>query len=175
LTPPGPNVTTADVSEQARGRVVTLLRPLSVLLLLLVVVAGAVGIFGVHTSTTTAQGGGYEMVVTYPRTARAGLDAPWRVDLTAPPAGFGDSIVLAVRSDYFDFWEQQGFSPEPASETSDATTDYMTFDPPPGKSFSLSFDGYVQPSSQRGGDGRVAVLVGGHEVVSAGFSTWLAP
>jgi len=167
--------TTADVGDRARGRAVTVLRSLSVLGLLVVVVAGAVGVFGVRSTSTTVRGGGYEMTVTYPRTARAGLDAPWQVDLTAPPAGFGDAVVLAVRSGYFDVWEEQGFSPEPAAQTSDGTFDRLTFDPPPGRSFSLSFDGYLQPGSQRGREGEVVVLVGGERVVSTRFSTWLAP
>lgn len=167
--------TTADVATRARRPAVTVLRRVAVVVLLLAVLAGAVGLLGVRTGTTTARGDGYELTVTYPRTARAGLDAAWGVDLTAPPGGFGDQIVLAVRSDYFDFWEEQGFSPEPSAETSDATYDYMTFDPPPGNEFSLSFDGYVQPGSQRGGDGEVAVLVDGRRAVAAGFSTWLAP
>lgn len=167
--------TLEDVAENARRPTVATLRRLSVVLLLLAVLAGATGVFGVHSSTTTASGGDYELTVTYPRTARAGLDAPWKVDVTAPSTGFGDHVVLAVRSDYFDFWEQQGFSPEPSAETSDGENDYMTFDPPPGREFSLSFDGYVQPSSQHGGEGEVAVLVAGRPVVSVEFSTWLAP
>lgn len=167
--------TLSGVGTRARGRAVQAVRRGSVVVLLLVVVAGAVGVFGVHTSSRSAVGGGYELAVTYPRTARAGMDAAWSVDLTAPPEGFGEQIVLAVRSSYFEFWEEQGFSPEPSAETADGTWDQMTFDPPPGQQFSLSFDGYVQPGSQRGGDGEVAVLVDGEPVVSVQFSTWLAP
>ncbi|GAA0307531.1 hypothetical protein [Kineococcus aurantiacus] len=172
---PDGQTTSGDVADRARGSVAQGVRRLIVVALLLVVVAGGAGSFGVRTSRASASGGGYELTVTYPRTARAGLDAQWGVDLTAPPEGFGDQVVLAVSSDYFTFWEEQGFSPGPAQETSDGTWDYMTFDPPPGRRFSLSFDGYVQPSSQRGGDGEVAVLTGGRRVVSVAFSTWLAP
>ncbi|WP_432560936.1 hypothetical protein [Kineococcus sp. SYSU DK003] len=167
--------TVSDLGTRSRGPVVQALRRAGVVVLLLVVVAGGAGLLGVRTSEATAAGGGYELTVTYPRTARAGLDAEWGVDLTAPPEGFGDQVVLAVTSDYFDFWEEQGFSPEPSAQTSDATWDYLTFDPPPGREFSLSFDAYVQPSSQRGGDGEVAVLVGDQRAVSVSFSTWLAP
>lgn len=167
--------TLRGIGTSARGPRVQAVRRGAVVVLLLVMVAGAVGVFGVHTSSASASGGGYVVTVTYPRTARAGLDAPWSVDLRAPSAGFGEQIVLAVSSSYFDIWEQQGFSPEPSAETSDGTWDYMTFDPPPGRDFSLTFDGYIQPGSQRGRDGEVAVLVTERPVVSVQFSTWLAP
>ncbi|WP_432511408.1 hypothetical protein [Kineococcus sp. SYSU DK001] len=167
--------TLAGIGTRARGPVVQLLRRLSLLVLVLVVAAGAAGLFGVRSASVTERGGGYELTVTHPRTARAGLDAPWVVELTAPPEGFGDTVELAVRSGYFEFWEQQGFIPTPAEETADGDWYYMTFTPPPGREFRLSFDAYVQPSSQRGGDGEVAVVVGGQRVVAARFSTWLAP
>ncbi|WP_432570653.1 hypothetical protein [Kineococcus sp. SYSU DK005] len=172
----GDDGSTLAVATDARSHAVLLVRRLAVVLLLLVVVAGAAGLFGVHSATARATGGGYALELTYPRTARAGLDAPWQLRVRAErPGGFGDSVVVAVTADYFDVWEQQGWIPAAAGETTDGEWYLMTFDPPPGDEFELTFDGYLQPGSQLGRDGRVALVVDGRRVVETAFSTWLAP
>ncbi|WP_432493863.1 hypothetical protein [Kineococcus gypseus] len=171
---PPPPGSTLRVASRARSRAVLLVRRAAVVVLLAVVLAGAAGLFGVRSATATASGGGYELRLTYPRTARAGLDAPWQLRVRAE-RGFGDSVVVAVTADYFDVWEQQGWVPAAASETADGEWYLLTFDPPPGDVFELTFDGYLQPGSQLGRDGRVAIVVDGRRAVEVPFSTWLAP
>jgi hypothetical protein len=55
-------------------------------------------------------------------------------------------------------FETQGFHPQPADETRDASTLYLTFTAPPGDTLVVDFDTYVQPASQAGSAATVAVV-----------------
>ncbi|MFE7421751.1 hypothetical protein [Rhodococcus sp. NPDC057529] len=163
-----------DVRERARTPAVTWLRRGAVALLVVVVALGAVGLLGVRSGTAHATGDGYELTLTYPQIARAGLDVPW--DLTVrKPGGFTGPVVIVVDSDYFEMFETQGWTPEPSAETSDASRTYMSVDPPPGDTLTLGFDAYIQPSSQLGHAGSVSVSEKGVDVVTLEFTTWLVP
>ena len=155
--------------------VATVLSRRGLLALLAVVVAcGGVGLLGLHTSEVTGSAHGYHLTLRYPAVARAGLDTTWQVRVTHP-GGFGDDVELAVTGDYFDIFETQGFHPDASKSTRDGSTLYLTFDPPPGDTFVLDFDAYVQPSSQRGRRARVALLDAGADVVHVDYRTRLLP
>jgi hypothetical protein len=139
-----------------------------------VVAFGLSGLLGVHSSTATATRLGYTMTLDYPAVARAGLDVPWKVSVQHP-GGFGKELTLAVTGDYFDIFETQAFHPEPAEETRDGDTLYLRFTAPPGDTFVVSYDAYIQPASQRGGGGTLSVLDGGVPVASVDFDTRLLP
>jgi hypothetical protein len=145
-------------------------------LLLLAVLAALAGLLGVHTSTASATGSGWHLSLRYPRVARAGLDVTWQATVTRP-GGFGKSVTLAVTGDYLNMFETQGFHPEPAEETRDATTLYLTFTAPPGDTFVVDFDTYVQPASQAGSAATVAVVdpATHRPFASVHVSTHLAP
>jgi hypothetical protein len=140
----------------------------------LVVVADLLSLLGVRTSAVSAHGKGYDLSVRYPSVARAGLDTPWQVTVTHP-GGFGKDLTLAISGDYFNIFETQGFHPEPADETRDAHTLYLTFTAPPGDTLVVDFDAYIQPSSQRGRSARVSVMEGDTPVVSVDIDTRLLP
>jgi hypothetical protein len=142
-----------------------------------VVALGAVGALGVRSREASATAGGYQLSLTYPWVARAGLDVPWRVTVRRPGGFSGTkSITLAVTADYFDIFETQGFHPEPTAETRDAHRLYLTFAlPKSGEVFVADFDTYVQPSAQIGRRARVAVVEGSAERVGLTFRTWLLP
>ena len=143
--------------------------------LALFVAAGATGLLGVHSTTSSGEGGGYQIEVEYAAVARAGLDVPWQVHVRRA-GGFAGPVTLAVTADYFDIYEEQGLDPEPASQTSDGEYLYWTFDPPPaGEEMTVDFDAYIQPSSQLGASGEVSVLVGTERVATTSFHTWLVP
>lgn len=166
--------TLADVRPVGEGPRPTLWRRLLVGLLTVIVVAGAAGLFGVRSSEATASAGGWTVSVTHASVARAGLDVPWTVTVRRE-GGFTGPVTLAVTADYFDIYEEQGLDPAPDTETSDGERLYWTFEPPPGDELAVDFDGYIQPSSQLGASGEVAVIDGGAEVVSVPFRTWLVP
>jgi hypothetical protein len=131
-------------------------------------------LLGVHSSVASAQDHGYDLSVVYPSVARAGLDTPWQVTVTHP-GGFGKELTLAVTGDYFDIFETQGFHPEPAEETRDADTLYLTFTAPPGDTFVVAYDAYIQPASQRGRSATVSVVDGGTRVATVRLDTRLLP
>jgi hypothetical protein len=145
------------------------------LIVLAVAVAVALtGFLGVHTSTADAQRAGYSLSLRYPGVARAGLDIQWQVTVRHP-GGFGKELTLAVTGDYFDIFETQGFHPEPSDETRDGHTLYLTFTAPPGDTFVVYYDAYIQPASQQGKSARVAVLDHGVPAVWLDYRTRLLP
>ena len=139
------------------------------------VLAGALGLLGVRTETSTATDGTWHLSVEHASVARAGLDVPWQATVVHP-GGFGKTLTLAVTGDYFDIYETQGFHPEPSATTRDAHTLYLTFDTPPsGDVFTVAYDAYIQPASQQGRDATVAVLDHGATVASVHIDTHLLP
>jgi hypothetical protein len=133
-----------------------------------------VGLLGVHTGTASAERDGYTMTLRYPTVARAGLDVEWQVTVTHQ-GGFGKQLTLAVTGDYFDIFETQGFHPQPSEETRDAHTLYLTFTAPPGDTFVVYYDAYIQPASQQGKSARVAVVDHGVPAVWIDYRTRLLP
>jgi hypothetical protein len=143
-------------------------------LMALAVVAALFSVFGVHASQTSTQSQGYRIDVVYPRVARPGLDVPWQVTVTRP-GGFGKQLTLAVDGAYLNLFESQGFRPQPSDETREGDVYYLTFSAPPGDTFRVYFDAYIQPASQVGRTGWVAVVHNGLYVGRTEFSTWLWP
>jgi len=131
-------------------------------------------LLGVHTSTATAQRAGYTLSLRYPAVARAGLDVEWQVRVQHP-GGFGKELTLAVTGDYFNIFETQGFHPQPSDETRDGHTLYLTFTAPPGDTFVVYYDAYIQPASQQGKSARVALLDQGAPAVWIDYRTRLLP
>lgn len=114
------------------------------------------------------------MTLEYPRVARAGLDVTWQLTVQHE-GGFEKTLTLALSADQFDIYEHQAFYPAPDSETRDGQDLLLTFFAPPGDTFELGFDAYVQPSSQVGRDGVVSVLDDGDRLATVTYTTLLAP
>jgi hypothetical protein len=142
--------------------------------LTLVVLAAVLGLLGVRTGEVSAQEGSWTLTVRYPAIARAGLDTPWEVTVTADE-GFGKEVTLAVTGAYFDLFETQGFHPEPADGTRDGSTLYLTFTAPESDTFVVAYDAYIQPASQRGAEATVAVVDGTTPLVEVSYRTRLLP
>jgi hypothetical protein len=166
----------SDVRRTGPSRTAIWGRRGGIAVLLAVVILGAVGFFGVHSRTVSAQGDdGYRLTVTYPQVARAGLDVPWRARVHHP-GGVNDDVTLAISSGYFGMFETQGFYPDASEVTNDGTFVYFTFDkPPPGQDFLVDYDAYIQPSAQIGKSATVQLIIGGHLVAQTHLHTWLAP
>lgn len=170
-----PASTLADVATDAHSGLALWGRRGFLLVVLLWVIAGLLGVLGVHTVTQSEVDETWRVSVTSAETARPGLDVPWEVTVTHP-GGFGKTLTLAVTASYFDIFETQGFHPAPSDETRDADTLYLTFTPPTeGDTFKVAYDAYIQPSSQVGASGTVAVLDGGRRVAEVPFTTDLWP
>jgi hypothetical protein len=149
-------------------------RRIGLTILLVAVVLGATGLFGVRSRTNSVSANGYSLRVTYPLIARSGLDVPWRAQVDHA-GGFPNGLTLAVSTDYFRMFETQGFFPDADSVTNDGKFVYFTFDHPHGSTFLVDYDAYIQPASQIGKSATVRVLVKGNPVVSTTLRTWLLP
>ncbi|UYP18501.1 hypothetical protein OED52_17880 [Rhodococcus sp. Z13] len=169
-----PESTCDDVGRVARSRSVAFLRAAATVALLIVVLAGGLGLLGVRSAEMSAAGGGYELELTYPRIARPGLDVPWSVTVSRP-GGFDGEIVLALDTSYFEILEMRGRLPEPASETAGDGLVYMTFDPPPGEEFTFSLDVRIRAGKQWGESGSVSLMDGETAAATIYFDTWVVP
>jgi hypothetical protein len=169
-----PESTLEGIESRAQGRSAVWGRRVFLLALLAFVVAGLTGLLGVATTTSTATEDGYQLSLEHATRARAGLDVPWRVTVHHP-GGFGKSLTLAVTGDYFDIYETQGFRPDASATTRDGNMLYLTFDAPPGDTFVVAYDAYIQPSSQQGRSGSVSVMVDGAREATVDFRTRLLP
>jgi hypothetical protein len=168
-------VSTRTGIDRSEGRSAVWGRRVVMGALVVLVLAGLTGYLGVHTTSATAEGDGYRLTLRYASVARAGLDVPWQVTVTSA-SGFGDTVTLAVTGDYFDIYETQGFLPDPDKAVRNGDTLYLTFAAPAGDTFVVSYDAYIQPSSQIGRDGTVGVLTSdGRTVAALDFRTRLLP
>jgi len=170
-----PDSTVVDVVDSSRNRRGVIGRRIALALMALIVAVGATGFLGVHAGTASATSNGYQLTVTYPHVARAGLDVPWNLRLVHP-GGFTGDITVAISADYYDIFEFQGMHPEPSDETSDGHYVYLTFaSPKDGDVFTTSLDTYVQPSAQLGRDVETAVIIDDQTVAQVSYKTWLVP
>lgn len=159
-------------------------RRLATLALLVLVVAGGVGLMGVRSDTrltTVTDGDGtWTLAVTYAATARAGWDVPLSIRVTAPGPLAERPVTLTFDRAYLDLFETQGWNPDPSSATGDAERVELEFDTPSDASvFQADFDAYIQPSAQLGASSRIALLIPAdgedQEVAAVDITTTLLP
>lgn len=161
--------------SMARVRRARWLRRVGATVLVLFVLAGAVGLFGTRTGTASAEAGGYRMEVTYPEASRPGHAVRFEV-LIEHAGGFADPIRVRIASGYFDLFDENAFDPDAESQTTDGTYDYFEYKAPPGDVFALSSDTRVQPARQRGEAGEVSLLdASGAPLVTVRFRTRIWP
>ena len=166
--------TIEGLETRAQGAAAIWSRRGFLVLLLVFVLAGLAGLLGVRVATVSTDSDGWTLSLRHATTARAGLDVPWEVTVTHE-GGFGKDVTLAVTGDYFDIFETQGFTPDPSDATRDGDTLFLTFAAPPGDTFVVAYDAYIQPASQVGRDGTLSVMDGGAPVATVDFGTRLLP
>jgi hypothetical protein len=167
--------TTADVPDEPRSRLERWSTRTGLLLLVLVVAAGAVGLLGPRKGSTSATAGGYQLAVEYPAITRAGEPAPLHVRIESE-TGFSDKIQLGLCDDLFDDLDFQNWYPNPSAETGDLGKLLYEFDPPAGNVFEVSLDARSAPGSfGEIEDCKVRLLEDDAEVLSVVFHTWRMP
>ena len=144
-------------------------------LLALIVLAGAVGLLGPKTGEKSASDGTFDLRVEYPAITRAGEPAPLNIRVESA-GGFSGPIQLSLCDDYFDDLDFQSWFPTPSAETGDTAELSYEFDPPDGQVFEVSLDARAAPG-QFGEveDCTVTVLEDDVEVVSVRFNSWRMP
>ena len=161
--PPLPRIRRAQLGRRA-----------GICLLVVFVLAGAVGVFGVHARTVTSNGGGYRLQVTYAQVARPGHGVPLLIRISHE-GGFGAAVDLRVRASYFALFSDATLDPQPTSETRDGDYDYYSFSPPAGSELVISSHTQVAAQRQHGASGDVAVLAHGKPVATVHFRTRIFP
>lgn len=147
----------------------TLLAILAVFILL-----GASSLLGPHTSTRQASGGGYDLKVVYPAVTRPGLAVRWIV-FVHRSGGFSGPIQLATTSTYFNLFDFANLDPVPSKQTASADLSIWEFDPPPGDTLRITFDGRLEPARQHGSMATTSILEEDLPVVSISYQTRVMP
>ena len=145
------------------------------LLLALIVLAGAVGLLGPRSGVKRASAAEYDLRVKYPAISRAGEPAPLDVRVERA-GGFDGPIQLQLCDDFFDDLDFQSWYPTPSAETGTDSDLFYEFDPPEGQVFEVSLDARAAPG-QFGEveDCTITVLEKDVEVVSVEFNSWRLP
>lgn len=138
------------------------------------ILLGLSGALGVRTRTTTVEGGGYELTVTYGQVSRPGLPTTWSFEVHRP-GGFEGPITISTKSKYLDVFDENGFDPNATKVTATPEQVIWEFDPPPGDTLAVSLDARIEPSVQWGREGETSVLEAGKPVVTARYKTWVLP
>lgn len=131
-------------------------------------------VYGVDSTSVSAEGGGYRLRVRYASVSRPGLATPFEI-IVERPGGFTAPIEVAVDRDYLRIWDENGFYPTPSSETAGERWVVWEFDPPDGDTATFFYDARIEPAVQEGQSGAVAVMDGGVPVVQVDFSTRVMP
>lgn len=147
-------------------------------LLMAVVLVDAVtpaAIVGVDSATTTAEGDGFRLEVTYGEVSRPALATPFDIRIERP-GGFEDPVRIAVDQEYLRMWDENGLAPAPSEETVLGDRLVWEFDPPEGTTLLITYDGRIEPAAQDGRSGTVAVLDDDDAVLAeVSFTTRLVP
>jgi hypothetical protein len=138
------------------------------------VLLGASSLLGPHTSTRQASGGGYDLKVVYPAVTRPGLAIRWIV-FVHRRGGFDGPIQLATTATYFNLFDFADLDPDPSAQTTSADLSIWEFDPPPGETLRVTFDGRLEPARQHGSTATTSVLEDDRPVVSIRYQTRVMP
>ena len=162
-----------DIKRVRRVRVV---RRFFVLCLTVFLLLGLTGVFGVKSTSVKDTGGGYELEVTYAKSARPGLAVPWSVEVRHE-GGFDDNVIVSTTSSYFDLFDENGFDPDPESSYSAGEDIVWEFKAPEGDTLTIGLDARIGPSVQTlwPPKATTSVLVDGEPVVSVTYRTRVWP
>ena len=169
LLPNAPDPIPARKVRRAR-----LLRRIGLVVVSLVVLAGAIGLFGIRTRTVTASGGGYTMTLQYPATDRSDEPAHWVLSVQRN-GGFSGPVQIGVTQSYLDLLDMNAIEPEPSASENVGGFVVWTFDPPEGDVLRVLLDANIQLNAHFGAGAQVAVFDHGVPAVHVNYRTWVAP
>lgn len=153
------------------------LRAISIGVVGFLVLAGLLGFLGVRSSTAVESANGYTVEVTHAAVTRPGLATPLEVRVTRDDDSALPSVVTTrIESSYLAMFDENGLDPEPVSSFQSGKWTSWTFEVPDGaQTLKVSLDARLEPAVQWGRDSTVTVEVGGTEMVTVGFRTWVMP
>ncbi|MFN2595421.1 MAG: hypothetical protein ABR579_11095 [Actinomycetota bacterium] len=166
--------TVGRVPSRQQLRRMRALRRVGISVLTLIVLAAAVGVFGIRTGTATASQNGYSMRLDYPAVDRAGQPIHWALTLHHA-GGFSAPIGVGITQSYLDLLDVNAINPQPSASRNVGDLVVWSFAPPQGDVLRVSMDAFVQLNAHLGADADVAVLQNGSRMVGVHYRTWVAP
>jgi hypothetical protein len=151
-----------------------LLRRSGLVVVSLIVLAGAIGVFGIRTRTVTASGDGYTMTLQYPATDRSDQPAHWVLSVQRD-GGFSRPVQIGVTQSYLDLLDLNAIEPEPSASKNVGGFVVWTFDPPAGDVLRVLLDANIQLNAHFGAGAQVVVFDRGLPAVRVNYRTWVAP
>ncbi|MFO7299342.1 MAG: hypothetical protein DIU67_004020 [Actinomycetes bacterium] len=153
------------------------LRIASLSVIVVLVGAGLLGLLGLRVGTVTAAGGGLELEVRHASVTRPGIATPFVVKVSSSDGSPLPALVtIRIDRSYLEILDENGIDPDPTTSFQDERWTWWGFAVPEGaQGVLVGFDARLQPSSQVGRRGTVAVEVDGQEVVSAEILTVVMP
>jgi hypothetical protein len=144
--------------------------------LVVILMAGFIGLLGTRTRTTESTGNGYDLQVHFASIARPGVAVPLDVQVQRH-GGFGDAVTIAVPASYLSSTDAQSVEPEPRSTTSDGDLIVFQFEPPQGDTFGVSWEAEIDPAANMGRKEATITVMGddGRPATSVSIRTWVLP
>ena len=144
--------------------------------MVLIVAAAMLGFLGLRLGNVAARSGNLEVDVRYATITRAGLPTPFTIEVsTRDGSPLPDRVEVALSSDYFALFDENGLDPEPVESDADGENTYLTFEPTGGHStLAIDFDARAQTDVHWGTDAQVTIGAGGDEA-TVDFRTRVAP
>jgi hypothetical protein len=140
------------------------------------VAAGVLGAFDPKDDSSSAAAGGFELEAEYPGSARAGVEAPLTLTVSAPAGFEQEEVEVAVTRKWLALFENPDLQPEPSSSTADGDRVFWTFDAPPGNELEISTTLFLAPTLTGSEDARISVVdAEGAELVGIDASTRVIP
>ena len=175
MPPPGPHDVLIPPVEHAgrSSRSSQRLRTIALVVLLVVVLAGLLNLFGVRAHTAAGEDGPLTVEVEHAAVARAGLAVPFTITVHRA-GGFDGPLEVRVSSDYMARIDENGLDPEPDSVSSDAEWLTWRWDEVDGDTHEVDFDGRIEPGVHWRFGGSVEVRTTS-ELVDVDLDTWVAP
>jgi len=151
-------------------------RRLGFAVLVALVIAALIGVFGAATGTVRARAGETELTVTHPARTRSSVAAPMRISVRRR-GGFGTRpVTVAIDHELLSRLDFQNWYPNPSAESNDPRGLVYEFDPPAGDELVVELDARVGPnqwfSSRRY---RIAVMDGERPTAEARFRMTVWP
>lgn len=163
-----PKVSTKALRRSRAGR------RLGVALLVALVAAGAIGLFGIRTRNVAVSGRGYSMSLRYPFTERSNQPITWVLTIRHP-GGFAQDVDVAIEHSYLDLLDLNDIQPSPSDSTTDGAFVVWTFSKPPGDVLRVTIDALIQANAHFGAGAIVQLMQGGAPILSLSYRTWVAP
>jgi hypothetical protein len=150
-------------------------RRVVITLVVLLVLAGMLRLFGVWSATQGASTAGWNLELKYARVTRPGLTTPWRLTIHHE-GGFLDKVDVEVDRSYIETFKIDQIHPDPSESTATPDSLLWTFDAPPGDTLTISLIAHIDPSADWGRRrGSAAVIVDNQPVVGMNFTTFVMP